>query len=159
VRYGRGILVHLCLERAPRTLPYFGVSFPESAGLALYGMAVDHHKRGAAPPGAGLVNAALTAEAAAQYWDAPDADVVELALSELAKTPVSRLAPVDAVVHRWSPLLPHFRRGYLPRLARFLRRIDRSPRMAFAGDYLVGPTVEGATTSGLRAADEIARGL
>ena len=45
------------------------------------------------------------------------------------------------------------------RLAAFLRRMDRSPRMAFAGDYLIGPTAEGAVTSGMRAATEIARFL
>jgi predicted NAD/FAD-dependent oxidoreductase len=31
--------------------------------------------------------------------------------------------------------------------------------MAFAGDYLIGPTAEGAVTSGMRAATEIARSL
>ncbi|HXV36350.1 MAG TPA: FAD-dependent oxidoreductase, partial [Myxococcota bacterium] len=39
---------------------------------------------------------------------------------------------------------------------RFERRIDRSPRLFFAGDYLVGAGIEAALASGLRAADEIA---
>ena len=47
--------------------------------------------------------------------------------------------------------------GYLHRLDSFLSRVDRSPRLAFAGDYLVGPYVEGAVTSGIRAATEIVR--
>ena len=78
VRYVRGMIVHLMFERAPATLPYYGVAFPRREGLDLYGLAVDHHKPGVAPPGAGLVNAALTARAAARLWDAPDAAVAEL---------------------------------------------------------------------------------
>ena len=66
VRYVRGMIVHLMFEQAPATLPYYGVAFPRREGLDLYGLAVDHHKPGVAPPGAGLVNAALTARAAAR---------------------------------------------------------------------------------------------
>jgi predicted NAD/FAD-dependent oxidoreductase len=105
------------------------------------------------------VNVALTAGASARLWQAPDAAVVDCALASLARTPVGRLAPRRAVVHRWDPMLPQLGAGALPRLARFLARTDRSPRLAFAGDYLVGPYTEAALTSGLRAASEIARAL
>jgi hypothetical protein len=105
------------------------------------------------------VNAALTESAAARLARASDGAVVDCALESLARTPIGRLAPRDAVVHRWDPMLPQFRAGYLPRLRGFLRRHDRSPRLAFAGDYLVGPYTEAALTSGLRAATETARAL
>ena len=91
--------------------------------------------------------------------DAPDTAVADLALENLAATPIGRLTPVGFAVHRWDPMLPHFGSGHLARLARFYRRIDRSPRLAFAGDYLVGPYTEAALTSGLRAADEISEVL
>ena len=157
VRYVSGMIVHMMLDQAPETLPYYGVAFPRREGLDLYGLAVDHHKPGVAPPGAGLVNAALTARAAARLWDAPDAAIAELVVENLARTPIGPLRPIDAVVHRWSPMLPQLYAGYLPRLARFQARLERSPRLAFAGDYLVGPYTEAALTSGLRAATEIAR--
>jgi len=156
VRYVRGTIVHLMLERPPPTLPYYGVAFPRPEGLDLYGLAVDHHKPGAAPPGAGLVNAALTADAAARTWDAADAEVADLVLDNLARTPIGRLEPKAAVVHRWDPMLPQFAAGYTRRLAAFLGRTHRSPRIAFAGDYLVGPYTEAALTSGLRAAEAVA---
>jgi len=158
VRYVRGMIVHLMFEKAPATLPYYGVAFPRREGLDLYGLAVDHHKAGVAPPGAGLVNTALTVRAAARLWDAPDAAVADHVIENLARTPIGRLRPVEAVVHRWSPMLPQLYPGYLPRLARFQTRLERSPRLAFAGDYLVGPYTEAALASGLRAATEIARG-
>jgi hypothetical protein len=53
-------------------------------------------------------------------------------------------------------MYPIFYPGYLSSLVRFGRRVDRSPRLFFAGDYLVGPGVESALTSGMRAAAEIA---
>ena len=68
-------------------------------------------------------------------------------------------APRGAVVHRWESMLPQFRSGYLRALADFLARTERTPRLVFAGDYLVGPTTEAALTSGLRAATETALGL
>jgi oxygen-dependent protoporphyrinogen oxidase len=159
VRYVRGAIVHLLLERAPATLPWYGVAFPRPEGLGLYGLAVDHHKEGAAPPGAGLLNAALTADAARRLWDAPDAALAEHVVGELARTPIGRLAPHTAVVHRWDAMLPTFGPGALRRLAAFLGRSERSPRLAFAGDYLIAPYTEAALTSGMRAADEIAASL
>jgi oxygen-dependent protoporphyrinogen oxidase len=159
VHYTRGIIVHLLLDDAPPSLPYGGVAFPRSEGLDLYGIAVAHHKAGAAPPGAGSLNAALTAQACERAWREPDAALGELVRANLARTPVGELGAGKAVVHRWSDLLPRFAPGHLQRLAAFQRRLERSPRMVFAGDYLVGPTTEGALTSGMRAATEIARSL
>jgi predicted NAD/FAD-dependent oxidoreductase len=60
------------------------------------------------------------------------------------------------VVHRWPALVPQFYPGYHGALRRFVRRRERTPRLFFAGDYLVGPYTEAALTSGLRAADEVA---
>ncbi len=155
VRYGRGIITHLLLEEPPATLPYYGVAFPRSSGLALYGLAVDHQKPGAVPDGAGLVNAALCSSAAARLFEMPDEVVVEQVLDDLASTPIGRLEPVDAAVHRWDPMMPQFHAGYLRHLRSFLSRSERTPRLAFAGDYLVGPYAEAALSSGLRAANEI----
>jgi oxygen-dependent protoporphyrinogen oxidase len=105
------------------------------------------------------LNCALTETAAARLAGAPDDAWVDCALDTLAATPVGRLAIRGAVVHRWDPMLPQFRAGYLPALAAFLARADRSPRLAFAGDYLVGPYTEAALTSGMRAANAAAQTL
>jgi oxygen-dependent protoporphyrinogen oxidase len=157
VHYVRGMIAFLLLEKAPATLPYYGVAFPRPEGIGLYGLAVDHHKPGVAPPGAGLVNVALTARAAAQLWPGDDEAVIAHVLANLGRTPIGRLEPHTSLVHRWDPMLPQFRAGYLPELAAFLERPQaaRSPRLAFAGDYLVGPYTECALVSGLRAAEAL----
>jgi oxygen-dependent protoporphyrinogen oxidase len=159
VRYGRGTICFLMTDRAPATIPGYGVAFPRREGIGLYGLAVDHHKRGVAPAGAGLLNAALTAEAAEKLWHASDDAVVSHVLDALARTPIGRLEPIASAVHRWDPMLPQFHAGYLRHLAAFQTRRERSPRLAFAGDYLLGPYTEMALTSGMRAATEVARTL
>lgn len=157
VRYVRGMVCFLMTDRAPASLPWYGVAFPRREDVGLYGLAVDHWKPGVAPAGAGLLNAALTKTAAERLRDAPDDAVVSHVVEALARTPVGRLAPIASAVHRWDPMLPLFPAGHLARLAAFHGRRERSPRLAFAGDYLIGPYTEMALTSGLRAATEIAR--
>ena len=75
-------------------------------------------------------------------WGATETEITDFVVEELARTPVGRLEIRDVVIQRFAAMLPVFYPGFLARLARFGRRMDRSPRIAFAGDYLVGPTVE-----------------
>lgn len=156
VRYSRGIVVFLMTAVAPTTLPYYGVAFPRRERLDLYGLALAHQKPGSAPAGMGLLNTPLTPSAVERMWDEPDDRIVELALSELARTPVGRLDPLHAIVCRWDPMLPQFYPGYLRCLDAFLARQDRSPRLTFAGDYLIGPYADAAVMSGMQAAADSA---
>jgi oxygen-dependent protoporphyrinogen oxidase len=149
------VAVRLLLDRAPAPLPLL-VLVPEAAGLGLALLRVD---AGAAPAGAGLVTAALDEAAATALRAAPDAEVVAHVLRALARTPLAGLEVAHAVVERRAPGAVRFGPGSLRRLAAFHARVDRAPRLAFAGEYLLGPGLEAALTSGMRAATEIARGL
>ena len=44
VRYVRGMVCFLMTDRAPATLPWYGVAFPRREEVGLYGLAVDHYK-------------------------------------------------------------------------------------------------------------------
>jgi len=157
VRYTREITAHLMFERAPRMLCFDAASFPRSAAMGLHSIGVEHRKPGYAPPGGGLLRATLALRATDRLWEAGDAEILEFVDRELARTPVGRLESQDYAISRTDAMYPIFYPGYIASLIRFERRIDRSPRLFFAGDYLVGPGVECALVSGARAAEEVAR--
>jgi len=161
VDHAPGVSVHLSLERPPRQLPAgaYAVGFPKPARVSLHALVQAHLRPGAAPDGAGLLVAQLADSAAERCLETPDAEVVEWVLERLARTPLGRLTPIRAEVTRAADALPRFQCGHLTRIEAFAERLERSPRLAFAGDYLVAPSVEGALASGLRAASQVVEGL
>lgn len=158
VTYAPGIQVDFLLDRPPRGLP-FGIAFARSEGTGLRALFQSHREVGAAPPGAGLLTAHLGDEPIRRLAQAKDEEIAGWTLDALARTALGRLEPHHSVVHRWAHARPIFPRGALSRLEHFQVRIDRSPRLAFAGDYLIGPTVEGALTSGMQAASRVVQSL
>lgn len=59
-------------------------------------------------------------------------------------------------VVRWPEALPEFETGHFHRLRSVEGEGLDSDRLVYAGDYLGGPFIEGAVTSGLRAAERLA---
>ena len=60
-------------------------------------------------------------------------------------------------IQRWQEAIPEFDVGYLHKLRRFAdgKIEDSNSNVVFAGDYIGGPFVEGAFTSGIRAAERL----
>ncbi len=158
VRFSRGVVAHLLFD-ADMPFPYRCVSFPRRKGFGLRGVQAAHHKRDAAPPGAGLLRASLSEASSKQMWTASDAEVAAMVLENLESTPFGRLLPRRVVVDRSALSSPVFYPGYLGSLKRFAERSERSERLAFCGDYLIGNGVEAALVSGMRAASQVAHGL
>lgn len=65
--------------------------------------------------------------------------------------------PVATIIQRWDEALPMFDVGHFRRLEEFHRGVieDAECPLVFAGDYLGGPFMEGAFTSGLEGADRL----
>ena len=134
----------------------YGLGIGRREGVRLYGMAMENPKEGAVPAGKTMFNCAFSEEYAAELMSRPDGDVIEALHGELRKLPLRGLDETEGhAVHRWPELVPQFYSGYIRSLAAFKRRVQRSDRVFFGGDYLVGPYTEAALTSGLRAADEV----
>ena len=156
VRYASSIIVFV-MAGAEAQPPFYGAGISRREHVRLYGLAVENAKAGVVPPGKTLYNCALSEEMAAELMDAPDEDVIWAVNRELRKLPLPGLDSIEGyVVHRWPSLVPQFWPGYHRSLRHFLRRADRTDRLFFAGDYLIGPYTEAALTSGQRAAEACA---
>jgi oxygen-dependent protoporphyrinogen oxidase len=157
VRYARSIIAFVMTSTTEADPGVYGVGIGRREGVRLYGMAMENPKEGAVPPGKTMFNCAFAEDYAAELFDRPDSDVIEALHGELAKLPLRGLDKTEGhAIHRWPELVPQFYAGYIRSLAAFKERRDRSERLFFAGDYLVGPYTEAALTSGLRAADDVA---
>ena len=158
VRYAPAIQVDLLLEGPVRGLAYAN-AIPRTAGLGLRSVVAAHREPGHTPPGRGQLCVQLSQESVLRFAQAADDAIVDFVAEALARTSIGPLSPEDAVVQRWGHARPVFPRGALSRLEQFGLRIGRSPRLAFAGDYLVGPTVEGAISAGMQAASRVVQSL
>jgi oxygen-dependent protoporphyrinogen oxidase len=157
VRYASSIIAFV-LAGAEALPPFYGAGMTRREGVRLYGMAVENAKSGVVPPGKTLFNCAFAEDLAEELRDQPDEVVIAALMTELRKLPLRGLDTIEEVViHRWPALVPQFYPGYHKALRRFLRRPERTDRLFFAGDYLIGPYTEAALTSGLRAAEAAAR--
>ena len=92
-----------------------------------------------------------------QLPSASDREIMDtLAPDKLLRDPA--LANCDATeLQRWPEALPLFEPGHFQRLRQFAagRIEDPHTPVVFAGDYLGGPFIEGAITSGQQAADRL----
>jgi oxygen-dependent protoporphyrinogen oxidase len=81
----------------------------------------------------------------------PNADASVL-MEDLKK--LYRIEPQSMDIVEWDSGMPKFPPGRYAKVAQFHAR-ERRPGLFFCGDYLLGPFIEGAVTTGLRAAESI----
>lgn len=151
------VTVALLLER-PAGVRWFGLSFARGESRAVAAVCAQESKLpGYVPAGRGALVVLPLPEMGVRMMDASDDEVLRAVLPDVAK-PLPRIESmlrafrVFRFPHGWTV----FRTGYLTHLARLRQGgFDAGGRVAFAGDYLVAPNVEGAVTAGLRAAERL----
>lgn len=105
-----------------------------------------------------LLNVCLSDSGAREYARLSDEDLGDRVLHRLAE--VLGAAWVREAKHvytqRWPLAIPRFNVGYIGATEQFLaKRKTMVPGLAFAGDYLGGPYIDGAIKSGIRAAQDL----
>jgi protoporphyrinogen/coproporphyrinogen III oxidase len=146
----------------PLGTSWFGLSYARGESRAVAAACVQEAKETAlVPHGMGALLALPLPDVGPRLMDATPEQALQALLPDLLK-PFPRLESYlhAAELFRWEHGWTVFRPGSLEHLARARAgALEPGPRIAFAGDYLHAPNVEGAVTTGLGAADRILAAL
>ena len=147
----------LLLDR-PAGVRWFGLSFAPGEARNVAAICVQENKvAGLVPPGKGLLVVFALPHAAERLLGATPDDALALLLPDVVRAlPGIDRAVLQARFYDWRYGWTLFGPGALGRLPA-LRSLawDSAPGAVLAGDWMYAPTVEGAVTSGLAAADRL----
>lgn len=155
--YAPAIVAHLALSK-PLTPLATRVRAPAALELPLAAIALEPGgARAPAPEGAGLATLLARPDWSRRHFDGADGEIESDLVGALERLyPRAGDALRFAALRRWPAAFPRFPVGRYRALARFRRfeaaRLAEGRRLAYAGDYLCAPTLEGAVRSGQRAA-------
>lgn len=160
VRVRPALTVGLLLER-PAGVRYFGLSFPRDESSTVAAVCVQENKGAETiPEGRGALVALIRPDVAERLVDADAKAIVDAVLPDLVRAFPGIDAHVRrARVYRWPAGNPLVYPRYLAHLAALRGGVERPGPVVLAGDYLYTPSVEGAVTSGARAARRLAEYL
>jgi oxygen-dependent protoporphyrinogen oxidase len=157
VHYSSTAVVSQTFKRS-QTLGDKGIAFPRKEDIALSAitLASDPNKNDLATLkmyASGTIGARLCEQS-----DTTIAHTLVQGMEPVRSTVlIGNPSPIATHIQRWPEALPFFDVGHLKRLEAFEEgRIENQDQaVAFAGDYLDGPFIEGAFTSGIKAAERL----
>lgn len=158
VRYSATVSAAFGLRRRLPT-ELISIAFPRRESATLASAVVQSvRNRHQLPPGRDVLLLHASGPAATRLLEAEDSTIQSALLAEwqrlVPEYPLSESDLLFVRSYRWPHALPEFNVGHL-RALHEMAAGGWERGIAFAGDYLGGPFVEGAITSGLRAAERL----
>jgi protoporphyrinogen/coproporphyrinogen III oxidase len=144
-----------------RRLPgdLYALFFPRREIKALASASVQSAKgAGLAPPGQDALVLSPSGPAGQDLYGRDDQAVADRLLADLSTAGPAydvRAGVTNCQVYRWPQAIPEFEVGSIRRLKAFSEQTIETGGIVFAGDYLGGPFIEGAITSGFAAAKRL----
>jgi len=161
IRYSLNITATIGVEcRLPPA--FYGLLFPRREGGHLATAAIQSVKNPAqVPVGRDLVTLHSADLASRELWEKDDDAIRDILRSDLRQAgPAYDLGEeLFCRTYRWRYAIPDFDVGHFKRLKQFADGEIETGHVVFAGDYLGGPFIEGAITSGLDAAHRLLQRL
>ena len=133
------------------------IAFPRNQGIDLSAVTLSDEPGGGAKKYS-TVKVYSSGTVAAKMVGLSDQELTSRLNSDLSSVKddvlTSGTSPITTHVQRWHEALPYFDVGHFKRIANFHAGHVEDPKehITFAGDYIGGPFMEGAFTSGLQAA-------
>lgn len=147
-------------QRLPSEI--YGLFYPGCESKVLCLASVESAKRSEQTPDGQDMLKLFTGDAVGSVGN-DDSAVRDRLLAEVARMGPAYLPGPGRLfsrVYRWQPALPEFAVGHFKKLKAFADgQIEEGKRLVFAGDYLGGPFIEGAITSGREAARRLLQRL
>ncbi len=155
IQYSSTALVSYALQPGDKTNDQ-GIAFPRKEGRSLAAITVSPEPKPQTAP-ISTIKAYSSGVAAKALLKASDDEIATLLTNEMNathKTMIDKIDPTSRLVQRWPEALPLFEKGHFIKLRSFANGEVESKTQAlvFAGDYIGGPLMEGAFTSGVQAA-------
>jgi len=152
VTYSSTVVAAYRMKRLEHTKTY-AISYPSVEKQPIAAMTV----LAGTSPVADMVKVYASGGMGKEMIDSADAAIHTIFSKASSIDTSSALKSGEWRIQRWREAIPEFKVGHLSRLRSFANgEIEaRDSKVVFAGDYLGGPFVEGAFTSGIKAAERL----
>jgi len=158
IEYAGSCIVSLgfARERVSHPLAAAGLVIPRSAHRRILAVSFASSKfPGRAPPGCVLLRVFVGGALDPDVMRLADAEMTDLAVSEVRLLLGARGDPQLAHVERWQGAMPQYHVGHGPRVARIAAAVARHPGLALAGAAYTGVGIPQVIASGQAAAARI----
>lgn len=152
ITYSSTVVAAYRMQRS-EPLPTYAYAYPAAEGKPIVAMTVSSDLS----PVASMVKVYASGMASKELIHKSDDEVHTILTTPMPLDVSQAFKAGEWRMQRWQEAIPEFDVGHLHKLRRFVdgKIEDSNSNIVFAGDYIGGPFIEGAFTSGMQAAERL----